>query len=92
MAKVEFDPPQFLRDLLWRPASIELRTGATAAMLVPVRYAGSGAAADDLVRLGRATDWREEGDVTTGIGQRAFLAGEDLAYLLDLREITFPDA
>jgi type VI secretion system protein ImpE len=91
VAKIEFDEPQFLRDLLWRPASIELRNGATAAMLVPVRYAGSATASDDLLRLGRATDWREEGDIAAGIGQRAFFAGEDMVYLLDLREVARPE-
>jgi type VI secretion system protein ImpE len=92
VAKLEFDEPQFVRDLLWRPAGITLRTGATAAMLVPVRYPGSGRAGDELLRLGRATDWQEQDDVVSGIGQRAFLAGDDLVYALDVREISFPDA
>lgn len=92
VAKLEFDAPQFVRDLLWRPAAITLRNGATAAMLVPVRYPGSGKAADDLLRLGRATDWREQDDVATGVGQRAFLAGDDLAYVLGVHEVSFLDA
>ena len=92
VAKVEFDEPRFVRDLLWRPTAITLRNGATAAMLVPVRYAGSSKAGDDMLRLGRATDWREENDVVAGIGQRAFLAGDDLAYVLDLHEVAFADA
>jgi type VI secretion system protein ImpE len=92
VAKVEFDEPRFVRDLLWRPAAITLRTGATAAMLVPVRYPGAGAAGDDLLRLGRSTDWREDGDVVAGVGQRAFLAGDELAYVLDLHEVAFADA
>jgi type VI secretion system protein ImpE len=92
VAKIEFDEPRFLRDLLWRPTAITLRTGATAAMLVPVRYAGSTRAADDLLRLGRATDWREEDEIVAGVGQRAFLAGDDLTYVLDLHEVAFPES
>jgi type VI secretion system protein ImpE len=92
IARIEFDEPRFLRDLLWRPAAITLRNGATAAMLVPVRYPGSGQAADDALRLGRATDWRQEGEVVVGVGQRAFIAGEDLASVLEVGEIAFPDA
>ncbi len=92
VAKLEFDEPRFVRDLLWRPAGITLRTGATAAMLVPVRYAGSITSSDELLRLGRATDWREEGELVAGVGQRAFLAGEDLAYILDVHEVAFADA
>jgi type VI secretion system protein ImpE len=92
VAKLEFDEPRFVRDLLWRPTAITLRNGATAAMLVPVRYPGSGKSGDDGLRLGRATDWREESDIVTGIGQRAFLAGDDLTYVLDLHEVSFVDA
>ncbi len=92
IATLEFEQPKFLRDLLWRPTSITLVDGATAAMLVPVRYPGSGAATDALVRLGRATDWRDDGHVVTGIGQRAFLAGDDLAYVLDVGRIDFAGA
>jgi type VI secretion system protein ImpE len=91
VAKLEFDEPRFLRDLLWRPAAITLHTGATAAMLVPVRYAGSTRADDDLLRLGRATDWHEDDEIVAGVGQRAFLAGDDLAYVLDLHEVEFPE-
>jgi type VI secretion system protein ImpE len=92
VAKVEFDEPRFVRDLLWRPTAITLRNGATAAMLVPVRYPGASKAGDDMLRLGRATDWREESDIVAGVGQRAFLAGDDLAYVLDLHEVVFADA
>jgi type VI secretion system protein ImpE len=91
VARIEFDEPRFLRDLLWRPAAITLQTGATAAMLVPVRYPGSGKSDDDALRLGRSTDWQEHGDVVNGVGQHAFLAGDDLAYVLDLHEVVFVD-
>jgi type VI secretion system protein ImpE len=92
IARIEFDEPRFLRDLLWRPAAITLQTGATAAMLVPVRYPGSSKAADDMLRLGRATDWREEGEVGIGVGQRAFLAGDELASVLEVGDIAFAGA
>jgi len=89
IAKLEFEEPRFVRDLLWRSVSITLVDGASSTMFVPVRYPGSPKATDDQLRLGRATDWREDGEVVCGVGQRAFLAGEDLAYLLDLHEVVF---
>jgi len=92
VAKLEFEQPRFVRDLLWRVTSITLLDGASSVMLVPVRYPGSHKATDELLRLGRATDWREEDDVVAGVGQRAFLAGDELAYLLDLREVTLAEA
>jgi len=92
VAKLEFEEPRFVRDLLWRPTSITLLDGASSMMLVPVRYPGSHKSPDELLRLGRATDWRENGDVVAGVGQRAFLAGDELAYVLDLREVTLAEA
>jgi type VI secretion system protein ImpE len=92
VAKLEFEEPRFERDLLWRATSITLLDGASSMMLVPVRYPGSHKSPDELLRLGRATDWREDGDMVAGIGQRAFLAGDELAYVLDLHEVTLAEA
>ena len=90
LAKVSFAPPRTLRDLLWRTAEITLTDASTATMFVPVRYAGSERHADDAVKLGRTTDWIDTGGLVQGIGQRAFVADDDLRYILDITEITFP--
>lgn len=90
ITKITFEPPRTLRDLLWRPAEITLTDESTATMFVPVRYAGSEHHADDQVRLGRSTDWIDTGGIVQGSGQRAFVAGDDLKYVLDVREIALP--
>jgi type VI secretion system protein ImpE len=92
IAKITFDPPRTIRDLLWRPAEITLADASTATMFVPARYPGSERHADDQTKLGRATDWLDIGGVVQGAGQRAFAAGDDLRYILELTEITFASA
>ena len=88
IAKIAFEPPRTLRDLLWRPAEITLTDDSTATMFVPVRYPGSERHADDQTKLGRATDWLDTGGVVQGAGQRAFAAGDELKYILELHEIS----
>jgi type VI secretion system protein ImpE len=87
--RLEFAPPKLFRDLLWRETTITLVTGAASTLFVPVRYALSERHADDPLRLGRATDWRDEGGVITGIGQRTFLVGEEARSVLELQEVVF---
>src|SRR5258706_2544236 len=89
ISRLTFEPPRFLRDLLWRPVTVTLPDGATSAMFVPVRYPGSEAASDDALRLGRGTDWIETGGVVTGVGQRTFLAGDDPCTIVEASEIVF---
>lgn len=73
--------PERLRDLVWRPAEISVRGGPEGTVYVPALYpfaAGEGAPAQ---RLGRETDWIEEAGGVRGIGQRCFLAGDDIVTL-----------
>lgn len=86
-----FEPPKFFRDLLWRPTTIRLVDGSSSRMLVPVRYPGSERDSDNSLKLGRSTAWRDEDGVVEGIGQRAFFVGDDLHYLLSVREVRFLD-
>ncbi len=78
------------RDLLWRRAQLMIRNGPDSEVYVPALYAGSAVEADDLIRLGRATQWRgEEGAPVRGVGQRVFLAGDDDRPILDVQKLTF---
>lgn len=86
---LELDAPRFFRDLLWVPTMVTLADGFAAKMFVPARYPGSEVHADDAVRLARATDWSGDEAPVRGVGQRAFLAGEDLKYILETRAIVF---
>lgn len=89
---VRFEPPAQLRDLVWATADIETAESEMRA-LVPVLYAGSGAHPDDLVRLGRATDWRELGpELYAGAGLRVFAADGVEVPALEVRTLEFDAA
>jgi type VI secretion system protein ImpE len=80
-------PPRFPRDLLWFPARLELEQ-SEGEVFLPTLYPSSHAHADELVRLGRRTDWHaEESGPTLGIGLRTFLAGDDPIGILEWREL-----
>jgi type VI secretion system protein ImpE len=86
---VEFRPPARPRDLLWRPAHMIVRGGPDGEVFLPVLYAGSAAGANDTIRLGRATEWREEpGAPVRGIGQRMFLVGSEDRSILELETLS----
>lgn len=77
-----FEPVRDLRDLVWRPVQIRLRTGLSTAAFVLARYPGSenGPAA---IRLGRETVWQAADGEERALGQRllSFDAGEDVGVL-----------
>jgi type VI secretion system protein ImpE len=82
------NPPKFPRDLLWVPAKLAVRDGPAGDVLIPALYPGSHEHADDQVRLGRATDWKQaDGGPVLGVGLRTFLAGDDAVTLLEWREL-----
>ena len=93
LARVRIDPPQRLRDLYWIPAQIEGTAAVgnlTNEVLLPVMTPQSAEHEDELVRLGRMTDWEEiEGGEEVPVGQKLLLVdGEDFP-LLEVRELTF---
>lgn len=83
-----FPPPERLRDLLWRPAHLVGHGCVEGDIHVPALYAGSHAAVDGALRLGRQTAWRETGDVVHGVGQRCLLTGETDRPLLSIGQLT----
>ncbi len=88
--ELEMSAPERARDLIWAPIRIGLVDGSQRRGYVPALYCGSHEQPDDLLKLGRLTDWRgEDGEPVLGIGQRAFLAGEDAVSILDLRQADF---
>ncbi len=89
VAKIELPAPKFFRDLLWAPADVTLTSGFRSRMFVPCRYPGSETSPDDAIRLGRTTDWLEDRGPVRGLGQRAFVAGEELHDMLETREVGF---
>lgn len=93
ISRLELDAPRQLRDLMWAPARIETTGGTGGNIYIHTLYEGSGKHADDQVRLGRMTDWKDAGEgLYLASGLRLFLIdGEDRA-LLDARKIEFYSA
>ena len=85
--------PKYLRDLCWTPARLQLHSGVVGEAYLPVLYAGSYLHTDDNVRLGRLTEWKTGcGELSLGIGQRMFAAGDDDRAILEMREVEFDHA
>ena len=90
ITSITSEGPQDLRDTVWYPVQIALRSGQSVAAFLPVRYPGSEEAAAAAVRMARETDWVEHSWGQAGLGQRlwALPDGSDCG-LLDLRSISF---
>jgi len=88
LAKVVFEAPVDLRDLVWLPAQVQLVNGGEVVALVPSRYPESAAQPDVALRMSRKTEWLElaEGQYR-GLGQRTLVTSEAEVGLLDVREL-----
>src|SRR5262249_44439132 len=75
---VAMNQPKFPRDLLWIPARLMLKEGATGDVLLPALYPNSHEHADEAIKLGRAVDWLQTNEgVVRGVGAKTFLVGDD---------------
>ncbi|MGC2236688.1 MAG: type VI secretion system accessory protein TagJ [Pyrinomonadaceae bacterium] len=90
IVKIKLGEMKSLRDLFWIQAEVETDNGTNGEMFIPALYANSWKSDDDMVRLGRMTDWRDAGsEIFIGEGMRMFWAdGQDLP-VLELKEIEF---
>jgi type VI secretion system protein ImpE len=89
LIKIEFEPPEDLRDLVWLPARLQFGNGGESVALIPTRYPGSAASADGSIALARKTVWEElRADSHRGLGQRIFATDAEEVPLLDVRSIT----
>lgn len=80
------------RDLVWRPAELELRDGPTGVVYLPMIYHAPREALTDAYRLGRETDWVERGGLTCGLGQRCLLLGDDVTPFSEVVHLSAPEA
>ncbi|MCO6456059.1 MAG: tetratricopeptide repeat protein [Pirellulaceae bacterium] len=91
--RIDLEKPVDLRDMVWMPVHFTWINGGDIVGVIPVRYVGSEASANPLVRLARRTEWVEhDGGVVTGLGQRMLATDAGEFSLLDLREIVFGEA
>lgn len=82
---VRVEPIARPRDLAFRSAELELADGAIASVLLPAIYHGT---TGETLLLGRETEWIDEPTgITTGRGQKCFLAGDDLVSFHDLETL-----
>ncbi len=85
IAALRVEPIARPRDLAFRRAELELADGASAPVLLPAIYHGTKGAK---LLLGRETEWVDEPTgITTGRGQKCFLAGDDLVSFHDLASL-----
>lgn len=88
LVKVDIDPPQDLRDRVWMPAHFEFTNGGEVVGLIPTRYPDTVLGGDDLLALGRLTDWQESSPgVFVGLGQRLITTDTAEYGLMDLRSV-----
>jgi len=88
--QVEAPRPLELSNAVWAPVKLTWTNGGTASGFVPTRYPGTETSPDNLQRLARKTDWREEaGELFLGTGQRLLATNRDHYPLLDAGKIEF---
>ena len=86
--KIELEPPEDLRDLVWVPGRLQFANGGESVALVPTRYPGSASSPDGLIALARKTTWEETGaDTHHGLGQRVFATDAEEVPILEVRTI-----
>lgn len=87
---MEIAPPKRLRDLMWAKVRLEARDGTIGGGYVPALYVGSAEHQNDLVKLGRMTDWKPLGaDLYGAVGLRLFAVDGEDRPLFDARRVEF---
>ena len=89
LVKIQIEPPEDLRDMVWMPAHLQFENGGESVALIPTRYAGSETASDGLIALARKTVWEELApDTHRGLGQRIFATDTGDVPLMEIRTIS----
>jgi type VI secretion system protein ImpE len=89
LVKIQIEPPEDLRDIVWMPAHLQFENGGESVALIPTRYPGSESAPDGLIALARKTVWEEIGpDTHRGLGQRIIATDTDDTPLMEVRAIS----
>lgn len=87
VTRIKTEGPKDLRDLVWLPVELFLRSGQSAAALLPARYPGS-ESGSSAVKLGRTTEWVSDGGGEHPLGQRLWTTDTGLEFgILDFNEL-----
>jgi type VI secretion system protein ImpE len=90
LKRIEIAEPKQLRDLIWSSATLESVQGAIGEVFIPVLYAGSSDHPNNLVKLGRMTDWKQlSDDLYAAAGSRLFLVDHHDRPLFEARTVEF---
>ncbi|MHC4269241.1 MAG: type VI secretion system accessory protein TagJ [Planctomycetota bacterium] len=90
ISEITISSPKTLFDLVWISANLITREGLTMNCYLPVLYAGSFLHDDDLVKLGKMTDWVSLGGLySKGSGQHVFQIGEEEISILEIGKVIF---
>jgi type VI secretion system protein ImpE len=89
LTKIQIDPPEDLRDLVWMPAHLQFENGGESVALIPTRYPGSETAGDPGLALARKTVWEEMApDAHRGLGQRIIATDTGDVPLMEIHTIS----
>ncbi|MEP6592348.1 MAG: type VI secretion system accessory protein TagJ [Acidobacteriota bacterium] len=89
LAKVTFEPPEDLRDLVWMPAHVLFANGGESLALIPTRYPGSESSPDGAVVLARKTEWQAFAEEAyAGLGQRLFATEAGEVPMLEVKTLS----
>jgi type VI secretion system protein ImpE len=89
LTRIQLEPPEDLRDMVWMPAHLQFENGGESVALIPTRYPGSETAGDGLIALARKTVWEEIApDAHRGLGQRIIATDTDDMPLMEIRTIS----
>lgn len=88
IARIEMEPPNDLRDLVWMPARFTWTNGGMASAHIPVRYPDTENSGEDSLRLARKTTWLERpAECFLGLGQRLLTTDAGEHPLLECRTV-----
>jgi type VI secretion system protein ImpE len=87
---MEISTPKQLRDLMWAPARIEGVDGTVGEVFIPALYVRSSDHDNDLVKLGRMTDWTQTNEqLYSPAGLRLFVVDEEDKAIFEIRNVGF---
>jgi len=88
IARIDMETPSDLRDKVFMPATLLLRTEGEVVALLPARYPGSVEAGRNELLLGKVTEWSEpRAGIWLGLGQKMLVTGEAEYALMDVRSL-----
>lgn len=88
--RLEIAPPRQLRDMIWTPAKIQSHDGTEGEVYLFVLYPGSADHENNMVRLGRRTEWQSlSQEVCLPVGLRLFLADQQELSIFESRTLCF---